>query len=307
MNWITKRWVSRKFMISLCVALFSTATLWAGQWIVLGPDGGDARSLSSDPRNPDHVFLGTSTGTIFQSKDGGHSWSRFAHLGDGDNYVVDHIVFDPQNPSTMFVAVWSVENQKAGEIYRSHDGGKTWETLPRMHGESVRALAISPSNPNVLAAGALNGVFRSMDGGDNWDRISPASQEVKNVESIAIDPKDPKVIYAGTWHLAWKTADAGTTWEHINKGMIDDSDVFSIIVDSTNPSVVFASACSGIYKSETAGELFKKMQGIPFTARRTRVLKQDPSNAETVYAGTTQGLWKTSDLGKTFVSCPFSD
>ncbi|HZR58588.1 MAG TPA: transcriptional regulator [Terriglobales bacterium] len=256
--------------------------------------------MSSDPRNPDHVFLGTSTGTIFQSKDGGHSWSRFAHLGQGDNYVVDHIVFDPQNPNTMFVAVWSVENQKAGEIYRSHDGGKTWEALPRMHGESVRALAISASNPNVLAAGALDGVFRTSDGGETWDRISPASQEVKNVESIAIDPKDPKVIYAGTWHLAWKTPDAGANWEHINKGMIDDSDVFSIIVDSANPSVVFASACSGIYKSETAGELFKKIQGIPFTARRTRVLKQDPSNPDTVYAGTTEGLWKTTDLGKSW-------
>jgi photosystem II stability/assembly factor-like uncharacterized protein len=300
MNWKRERRVSRKSLILLSCLILSTATLWAGQWTALGPDGGDARSLSSDPHNPDHVFLGTSTGTIFQSTNGGRNWSRFAHLGNGDNYVVDHIVFDPQNANTLFVAVWSVEDQKAGEIYRSRDGGKSWEALPRMHGQSVRALAISASDPNVLAAGALDGVFRSVNGGDTWDRVSPASQEVRNVESIAIDPKDPKVIYAGTWHLAWKTSDAGVSWQHINKGMIDDSDVFSIIVDSANPSVVFASACSGIYKSETAGELFKKIQGIPFTARRTRVLKQDPSNPDLVYAGTTEGLWKTSDLGKTW-------
>jgi photosystem II stability/assembly factor-like uncharacterized protein len=280
--------------------VLAAATLSAAPWTVVGPDGGDVRSLSSDPGNPDHIILGTSTGTLFQSTDGGRSWSRFAHLGEGDGSVLDHVVFDPQNPSTIFVAAWSVENQQAGEIYRSRDGGVSWQALPGMHGKSIRALAISSSDSRVLAAGALDGVFRSQDGGDSWEKITPADQQVKNVESIAIDPKNPSIVYAGTWHLAWKTPDAGANWTHINKGMIDDSDVFSIIVDASNPSVVFASACSGIYKSESAGELFQKIQGIPFTARRTRVLKQDPSNPGTVYAGTTEGLWKTLDAGKSW-------
>ena len=105
-----------------------------------------------------------------------------------------------------------------------------------MHGKSVRALAMSASDSNVLVVGALDGVFRTKNGGNSWERISPASlAEVKNIESIAVDPKNPDVVYAGTWHLAWKTADGGANWHHINKGMIDDSDVFSVIVDSTNP------------------------------------------------------------------------
>jgi len=153
-------------------------------------------------------------------------------------------------------------------------------------------------NSNVLVAGALDGVYRTKDGGNAWEHLS--STDVKNVESIAVDPKDPNTVYAGTWHLAWKTSDAGASWQHINKGMIDDSDVFSVIVDHDNPQVVFASACSGIYKSESAGNQFSKIQGIPFTARRTRVLKQDPTNENIVYAGTTEGLWKTVDLGKSW-------
>jgi len=293
--------ISSKWLITLTVAVFCATTLWAGQWAVLGPDGGDVRSLSSDPRNPDRIFLGTNTGTIFLSTDGGHNWSRFAHLGTGDDYVLDHIAIDPQNSKHMFVAAWSVENQQAGDLFRSHDGGRTWEILPAMHGKSIRAMAIGASNSKVLAAGTLDGVFHSKDGGNTWERISPANHtEIKNIESIAIDPKNPDVVYAGTWHLAWKTDDGGATWRHINKGMIDDSDVFSIIVDRSNPSVVFASACSGIYKSESAGDLFHKLQGIPFSARRTRVLKQDPANPATVYAGTTEGLWKTMDAGKTW-------
>jgi photosystem II stability/assembly factor-like uncharacterized protein len=167
-----------------------------------------------------------------------------------------------------------------------------------MHGKSVRAMAISASDDKVVVAGALDGVYRSTDGGNNWQKISPSDGIVKNIESIAVDPKDPNTVYAGTWHLAWKTSDGGANWQHINKGMIDDSDVFSIIVSSANPSEVFASACSGIYKSVSGGDLFEKIKGIPFTARRTRVLKQDPSNPEIVYAGTTEGLWKSVDEGK---------
>ena len=292
--------VSRKLLILLTVALLSVSA-WAGQWAVLGPDGGDVRSLAYDPQNPDHIFLGTNTGTIFASQDAGHTWTRFAHLGDGDDYVLDHIAFDPQNSKTMFVAAWSVENQQSGDVFRTHDGGKNWETLPAMHGKSVRALAVSASDSKVLVAGTLEGVFRSKDAGNSWERMSPLNHaEIKNIESVAVDPKDPNVVYAGTWHLAWKTADGGANWQHINKGMIDDSDVFSVIVDSSNSSVVFASACSGIYKSESAGDQFQKLQGIPFSARRTRVLKQDPSNPAVVYAGTTEGLWKTTDSGKTW-------
>ncbi|MGA3348925.1 MAG: transcriptional regulator [Candidatus Sulfotelmatobacter sp.] len=278
------------------------ASTWAiagsHQWNVLGPDGGDVRSLAYDPHNPNRVFLGTSTGVIFVSDDDGHNWSRFAKLGAGDDYVLDHIAFDPQHDKTIFVSAWSVQDQNAGDIFRTKNGGKEWEALPAMHGKSVRAMAISASDDKVVVAGALDGVYRSTDGGNNWQKISPSDGIVKNIESIAVDPKDPNTVYAGTWHLAWKTSDGGANWQHINKGMIDDSDVFSIIVSSANPSEVFASACSGIYKSVSGGDLFEKIKGIPFTARRTRVLKQDPSNPEIVYAGTTEGLWKSVDEGK---------
>jgi photosystem II stability/assembly factor-like uncharacterized protein len=305
MQFQLKRTVLRTALLALAVSLFSTALMASGPWQVMGPDGGDARSLAYDSHNPDHILLGTSTGQMFSSEDAGRTWSRLARLGD--DYVLDHISIDHQNPKRIYVSAWSVSSQQIGEVFRSKDGGRNWETLPAMHGKSIRAMAMYHADSRILVAGALDGVYRSKDGGDSWERLSPAnSSEIKNIESIAVDPKDPNTVYAGTWHLAWKTTDAGANWQHINKGMIDDSDVFSVIVDHDNPAIVFASACSGIYKSETGGNLFSKIQGIPFSARRTRVLKQDPTNESIVYAGTTEGLWKTTDLGKVWkrVSSP---
>lgn len=289
------------FLFLIALTSFALAQTPSGpSWVSVGPDGGDVRSFSSDPANPAHIFLGTSAGQIYQSEDGGATWTRYVRIGKGNDYVIDHIVFDPAHPGTIYVAAWTLERE-GGDVFKSVDGGHNWETMKAMAGKSVRALAIAPSDPNTLVAGALDGVFRTRDGGANWELISPqGSAEIKNVESIAIDPKDPKVIYAGTWHLPWKTSDGGKNWHNIKNGVIDDSDVFSIIIDPRQPQEVYASACSGIYKSDSAGELFHKIQGIPFSARRTRVLKQDPNHSEVVFAGTTEGLWKTSDSGRTW-------
>lgn len=278
------------------------ATLAAGQqWKPVGPEGGDVRSFAYDPKNPDRIFLGTSTGTLYVSTDGGKLWRRYAHLGSTTDMVLDNIVIDPGNSMIMYVAAWSVESSASGDLFRSKDGGKSWESSPDLHGKSLRALAMAPSDPRILVAGALDGVFRTRDAGEHWERISPENHaELKNVESVAIDPINPEIIYAGTWHLPWKTEDGGRNWHSIRRGVVDDSDVFSLIVDSVNPSVVYASACSGIYKSESAGELFHKIQGIPSSARRTRVLEMDPIHHEIVYAGTTEGLWKTVDSGVTW-------
>src|SRR5713226_3260629 len=125
-----KHGVGCKMLLFVIFALGCASAAWAGQWIALGPDGGDVRSLAYDPQNPDHIFLGTSTGSLFSSTDGGKNWSKFAHLASGDDYVIDHLAIDPQSPNKMYAAAWSVETQQAGDLFHSEDAGKTWETVP---------------------------------------------------------------------------------------------------------------------------------------------------------------------------------
>jgi photosystem II stability/assembly factor-like uncharacterized protein len=290
-------------------ALFPGAALAqavpANTWRSIGPWGGDARSFASVPGEPEHLYLGGIANWVFESTDGGRTWTRKGRVGPSDDpgdLIIDSLLVDAGDKHTLLAGVHRSYNTEGG-LYRSHDGGATWTAIPALKDQSVRSLAQAPSDPSILVVGTLEGVYRSQDGGQSWNRISPPppdplSREIHEVESLAIDPKKPDTIYAGTWHLPWKTTDGGQHWRNIKQGVIDDSDVFSIIVDPERPAVVYASACSGIYKSEDAGALFHKIQGIPATARRTRVLMQDTRHREIVYAGTTEGLYRTRDAGR---------
>jgi photosystem II stability/assembly factor-like uncharacterized protein len=281
--------------------LYATEVLPAqANWSPSGPDGGDARAFAAVPGQPSHLYLGSTDSWIYESMDAGSSWHRLAMLDGTDDLILDNIVVDAADPQTVFAAAWRLDHPDGG-LWVSHDAGHSWTEMQGLHGQSIRSFAQAPSNPKILIAGTLQGVYRSSDEGATWSLISPAgSKEIHEVESLAIDPANPDVIYAGTWHLPWKTSDGGQNWQNIKEGVIDDSDVFSIIIDPVKSNIVYASACSGIYKSENGGKLFKKIQGIPSTARRTRVLMQDPTQPETVYAGTTEGLYKTVNGGKSF-------
>jgi photosystem II stability/assembly factor-like uncharacterized protein len=271
--------------------------LHAVTWFPLGPYGGDARSFATDSHDPKHIYLGTATGWLYESRNGGKSWSRLSQIEKRNDLVVKQILTDPRNSQQLLVGAYSLDRTDGG-LFLSSDGGRTWTTQPDMRGQSVRALARSTSNPDILVAGTLEGVFRSVDAAKHWSLISPrGSTEIHEIESLAVDPTNPQVIYAGTWHLPWKTTEGGAHWKNIKEGIIEDSDVFSILVDPAQPQIVYASACSGIYKSTDGAAEFKKVQGIPSAARRTRKLAQDPQHPQTVYAGTTEGLYRTLDGG----------
>ncbi len=296
--------IQAQLCCSALICVFFVAGVGAargqGLWSPVGPDGGDARAIAAAPGQPDHLYLGTTESFIYESTDEGANWHRLAKLDSTNDLVIDHIVVERGDPQTLYAAAWKFDHPDGG-LWISHDAGRTWQELAGLHGQSIRAFAQSPSDPRILIAGTLQGVFRSSDAGATWQLISPeGSREIHEVESVAIDPRNPEVIYAGTWHLPWKTADGGAHWEIIKQGLIVDSDVFSMVVDPDRPNILYLSACSGIYKSENAGLRFRKVQGIPSEARRTRVLRQDPNHLETVYAGTTEGLYKTTDGGRTF-------
>jgi photosystem II stability/assembly factor-like uncharacterized protein len=289
--------IAQRVLLACCLAtvLWGSSSSGADSWLPVGPPGGDVRSLAVDPRNPQRLYLGTADGVLYRSEDQGLIWRRLLPGFPERGKSLDEIVVDEDG--VVWVGHWQVEGQGGG-VARSEDGGQTFTQLPGMRGESVRALVIAPSNPRILVAGSLSGVFRSVDGGRSWRRISPEGHiDLKNVESLAVDPRYPGLIYAGTWHLPWRTADAGRTWYPVSTGMINDSDVMSISLDRRNPQIIYATACSGMYRSADGAARWTKLRGVPSSSRRTRAFAQSPDDPATFYAGTTEGLWVSRDGG----------
>jgi photosystem II stability/assembly factor-like uncharacterized protein len=283
-----------QWLAALAVALASTATVSAQTWRQVGPAGGTVISLEADPHDVKKLYLGTSDGHVFSSVDEGGHWQLLSRIGVGQDDVVTHILVDSRNPNRLYASTWTLYSGGGG-VYRSDDSGHTWNIIG-LAKETVRALAQSPTHPDVFLAGSLTGVYRSLDSGASWERITPEHHDdLRNFDSVAFDPHDDNIIYAGTYHLPWKTSNGGKDWFPIKTGMIDDSDVMTIIVDPNNPDNVHATACSGIYHSVNGAQTWTKYQGIPFVFRRTQLIRQDPRNPQVLYAGTTSGLWKTTN------------
>ena len=105
------------------------------------------RSLAVHPGNPRHLYLGTSDGQIYVSRNTGLGWSRIdPGLGRRD-LVVDNLAFDPSDPATLYAAAWELKAAR-GRLFRSENGGLEWEPISLgRYDSTIRAMAIAPSGP----------------------------------------------------------------------------------------------------------------------------------------------------------------
>jgi photosystem II stability/assembly factor-like uncharacterized protein len=288
----------------ICAGLAAGGIPARAGWLETGPYGGSAQIVAIDPSNSKSLLAGTRSALLYRSLDAGETWEPlpFPRLFGVSIYS---IAIDPKRPGLYFIGA-AEETGRQGDtgagLYRSDDAGKHWVLVEALKNKSVFSLAIWSGDSQVIVAGTGEGLWRTLDGGDTWNRNSSVDNpEMQKIVSLAFHPSNKDILYAGTPHLPWKTTDGGATWTSIHSGLIDDSDVFSLRVDPSQPERVFASACSGIYCSRDSGGQWTKLKGIPGTDRRTHIITQDPGNPAIVYAGTTAGLWKSLDGGLTWV------
>ncbi|MGH9456633.1 MAG: WD40/YVTN/BNR-like repeat-containing protein [Thermoanaerobaculia bacterium] len=278
--------------LGLCILLVVTSVPAVAGWSRAGLYGADVRALLVAPKDPDLLFLGTSQGEVYVSTDGAASWDEPRGAAPFPGHVVDNLIVDARG--RLWVAAWGLWGGSVVAV--SEDRAQTWE---RRDGgiarHTIRALAVSASDPDVVVAGGLDGVWLSRDAGMTWTRIS----DQVNVGSVAIDPQSPDTIYVGTWRQAWRSDDGGATWKHIAKGMVLDTDVFSISIDPENPQDVWISTCGWVYSSSDRGDSWTRHKE-GFENRRIHVIERGPVDDATLYAGSVAGLYCSRNAGQSW-------
>ena len=242
--------------------------------------------LAVDPKDPDHVYAAV-TGNLFkpggerglyETKDGGRSWKRILE-GDNDTTGAVDVAIDPKNPKNLLVTMWDhirypdvrYYSGEGSGVYRSSDGGKTFERLGPVNGlpppsEEVGRIGVTfdPQNPDRAYAiyannskGAFLAWYISDDGGATWVQ-PPGSASLAQSQSVYgwwfarvwVDPKDSNHVFVAGLPLAEST-DGGMSFPTMQQEQHVDH--HALAWDPHKEGRVYNGNDGGVYRSEENG------------------------------------------------------
>ncbi len=239
-------------------------------WTHLGlRDGQQIPQISIDPVNPDRVFVavgGHPYGPneergIFRSLDGGKTFEKVLHrdenTGGGD------VQIDPTNSDVVYATLWesregpwenSTWNGTNGGIFKSTDGGKSWNELHKGLPDKIvqSNLAIASNSPRTLVATVktlvTSDIFRSEDGGESWVNTTDDPRPAAGIGGgelpiLKFDPKNPAIVYS-TSIVCWKSTDGGKTWTGW-RGAPGGDDYQNIWINPDNPNIILLGSDQG--------------------------------------------------------------
>ena len=166
----------------------------------------------------------------------------------------------------------------------------------------TQAVALHPTDPMILYAGAAKGLCKTTKGGkDNWPTVG---LDTFSPRAIVVGQKNPDIIFAGTHKVGvYRSSDAGESWVEVNNG-ISYPDMRAMLIHPGNDQVVYAGTDGGgVFKTVDGGESWKEINhGLIDKVIRSMVM--DPRDPDVIYAGTWHGVYKTMDGGKNWSADP---
>lgn len=234
----------------LLVLLFFLAALPAAagtnQWTRTG-DVTNIQVVAAHTSNASIMYASSRDFGLMKTTDGGANWSIVL----ASNFVFTSIVVDPQSPSTVYATAPNMVAFGAA-LYKSTDGGTSWEVRNVGLTRAVEVLVLDPVNPSTLYAVTRDGpyLFKTMDGAATWFSLRDTP-----LYSLTHDPVNSGRLYASTASGAiLKSTDGGASW--VSRQVGPPSAIFKVAVDPANPSQVFAAHTlpGGVYESTDAGD-----------------------------------------------------
>jgi hypothetical protein len=221
-------------------------------WVVSndGLGGGFLWALAMDPASPSHLVVGGAD--VYESTDGGASWTSIGNLGGAVNAVAIH----PTNPLVIYAGTFG-DQFNGGALYKTIDGGMSWRRLFRIPGSyrAVTDIEVDPSNPGNVYVGIdstdpLGSIMKSTDAGKNWLQVEVDSV-AGTLHDLAIVPADPSTIWAGTDNGAYVSQDGGLHWTQWSPGLRSDH-VLAIAVNDSGSLVYAANGGAGVARLDAS-------------------------------------------------------
>ena len=299
--------------------------------------GGRIADLAVAPGHPAVMYVGTASGGVWRSKDGGITFMPV--FDQQPVQSIGAVAIDPQEPRTVWVGTgesWVRNSVSVGNgVYRSTDGGDSWQHLGLADSERIARVVVDPQESKtvwVCATGHLwngneeRGVFKSTDAGKTWEKVLYVDGDT-GCADLTVDPQDPQIAYAAMWQFRrqpWtfssggkgsglhRTTDGGKTWQRLGEGLPKtELGRIAVAVAPTRPNVVYAvveaKEKTALYRSDDLGLHWQELNSSfnvtmrPFYFARLVV---DPTDWTRVYKpGLTLSV--SRDGGKSFNS-PFS-
>ncbi|MFZ6663060.1 VPS10 domain-containing protein [Peijinzhouia sedimentorum] len=304
------------------------------KWRSVGPAnmGGRVTDVAGIPGDYSTFYFAGADGGIFKTTNGGVT---FDALFQNERVLsVGAIGLAPSNTDIIYIGTGEGDPRNSVQygngVYRSDDGGKTWDHRGLPKTERIKRILVHPTNPDWACVCALGrewgpnperGVFKTTDGGKNWKKVLHIDED-HGCSDVAMEPGNPDVLYAGMWYFrrkpwlftdgghqtaAYKSTDGGETWKKIMNGLPDQPMArIGFSVSKSSPNIVYMITefkdAGILFKSENRGEEWTMVNPDPnlnFRPFYYSDVRVDPNNPDVLY--TLSGrLSKSVDGGKTF-------
>ena len=177
----------------------------------IGPAGMSGRVTSIDAvvANPDIIYLGTASGGVWKTENGGNTWQPI--FDEQPILNIGSVAIQQSNPSVVWVGTGEGNPRNSlniGEgIFKSMDGGKKWKMMGLEKTRNIHRIIIDPTNPNTVYAAAIGnpysehperGVYKTTDGGETWNLILHTN-DTSGCADLVMDPTNPNKLMANMW------------------------------------------------------------------------------------------------------------